>query len=345
MARKTFKKVITDPNLIEQIHPDNKKLMKLFLQDKNRKCSDATMKGYTSDLNIFFCWVVKYGDNVFYPKMKKYELSNFFSYCVDELKWNGARFARMRSVLSGLSDTVIKYYDEEFPTFRNIINTVVEAIPKEPVREKTILEDDDLQKLLDWLDKDKNLPAEACLLALAVYSGCRVSELELFKINTIDENLTAFGGLMLETSHKIRTKGFGKAGKQLNKYIIKDLFLPYYKKYIDYREEIIKNTGSDTDALFIQKDGTPATVVTFNSWKNKWEKFLGADLYFHNYRHFFTTKLTLLGLSDEIIIAMVGWSSPEMKKIYTDIEDKDKDWGKDINKLQAFVQSVEVGEE
>ena len=57
MARKTFKKVITDPNLIEQIHPDNKKLMKLFLQDKNRKCSDATMKGYTSDLNIFFCWV------------------------------------------------------------------------------------------------------------------------------------------------------------------------------------------------------------------------------------------------------------------------------------------------
>ena len=165
MARKTFKKITTSPELIEKICNDNKKLMKLFLQDKNRKCSDATIKGYTSDLNIFFCWAVDNADNKFYPNIKKYEISNFFTYCIDELKWNGARFARMRSVLSGLSDTVIKYYDEEYPTFRNIINAVVEAIPKEPVREKTILNDDDLQRFLDlnrnfisiYFDDKKNL--------------------------------------------------------------------------------------------------------------------------------------------------------------------------------------------
>ena len=341
MARKTFKKITTSPELIEKICNDNKKLMKLFLQDKNRKCSDATIKGYTSDLNIFFCWAVDNADNKFYPNIKKYEISNFFTFCIDELKWNGARFARMRSVLSGLSDTVIKYYDEEYPTFRNIINAVVEAIPKEPVREKTILNDDDLQRLLDWLDGEKKLPAEACLLALAVYSGCRISELALFKKDTISEDVVAYGGLMLETTHKIRTKGFGKTGKLLNKYIIKDLFLPYYKKYLEYRQEVVERTGNDTEEFFIQFDGTPAQVSTFNSWKNKWEKYLGQDLYFHNYRHFFTTKLTLLGMSDEIIIALVGWSSPEMKKVYTDIDDKDKDWSKDLSKLTEFVKGDE----
>lgn len=273
MARKTFKKIITSPELIEKINPENKKLMKLFLQDKDRKCSDATIKGYTSDLNIFFCWAVENAENTFYPKIKKYELSNFFSYCIDELGWKGARFARMRSVLSSLSDTVIKYYDDEFPTFKNIINTVVEAIPKEPVREKTILKDEDLERLLDWLDKDKKLPTEACLLALAVYSGCRVSELALFKKDTISLENVAYGGLMLETTHKIRTKGFGKGGKLLNKYIIKDLFVPYYEKYLERRKEIVEKTGLDPEELFIQDDGRPATVTTFNSWKNKWKDF------------------------------------------------------------------------
>ena len=85
MARKTFKKITTSPELIEKICNDNKKLMKLFLQDKNRKCSDATIKGYTSDLNIFFCWVVDNADNKFYPNIKKYEISNFFTFCIDEL--------------------------------------------------------------------------------------------------------------------------------------------------------------------------------------------------------------------------------------------------------------------
>ena len=46
MGRKTFKTKITSPETIEQINPKNKKLMNLFLKDKNRKCSDATMKVY-----------------------------------------------------------------------------------------------------------------------------------------------------------------------------------------------------------------------------------------------------------------------------------------------------------
>ena len=35
MSRKTYRKVITSPELIEQINPKNKMLMKRFLKHKN----------------------------------------------------------------------------------------------------------------------------------------------------------------------------------------------------------------------------------------------------------------------------------------------------------------------
>ena len=339
MARKTFRKVITSKELIEKINPKNKKLINSFLKDKNRKCSDATIKNYTSDLNIFFCWVVDNADNKAFPDIKKIELSEFFSFCMDELKWSGKRFARMRSTLSSLSETIIKYYDEEYPTFRNIINSTIEAISKSPVRKKTVLEDDEVLGLLNWLT-EKELYADACLFALALYSGGRISELEQFTINTIDVDRIAFDGFLLETTHEIRTKGEGKIGKMMKKFVIKDLFLPYYNKYLEQRVEIVEKTKTDSDALFLQKDGKPTSVNTFNSWIKKWERFLEKDLYFHCFRHYFVTKLTKLDMSDEIIISIVGWSSAEMKKIYTDIEDKDKDWSKDLNKLSAFLTEV-----
>ncbi|MEI6296306.1 MAG: site-specific integrase [bacterium] len=336
MSRKTFKKITTSEEFIEKINPQNKKLIKLFIQDKNRKCSDATIKGYTSDLNIFFCWALNECENKFFPDIKKYELSNFFSYCIDELQWNGKRFARMRSVLSSLSECVIKYFDEEYPTFRNIINAVIEAVPKEAVREKTVLSDQDVQKLLDWLS-EKN-QADACLLALAVYSGSRISELEQFRIDTIDENNLSFGGLFLETTHKIRGKGFGKNGSQIYKHIIKDLFLPYYNNYLEYRKEIIENTKSESNMLFLQKDGVPATVTTFNSWKRKWEKYLKSDLYFHNYRHFFTTMLVKQKMSKEVIMAIVSWKS-DIVGIYDDTEEKNRDWSNDLEKLSLLLDN------
>lgn len=155
MPRKTFKKVITTPELIEQINSKNIKLMNLFIKDKERKCSPKTIENYRSDLNIFMVWNELYNENKFFPTIKKYEMSDFFTYCVEELKWAGKRFARMRSVLSGLSDCVIKYYDEEYGTYRNFINSVIEAIPKTAVREKTVLTDEEIDLLLNTLKEQK----------------------------------------------------------------------------------------------------------------------------------------------------------------------------------------------
>lgn len=337
MGRKTFKKIITSEEVKSQISKENLQLMKLFLKDKDRKCSEKTIFNYQSDLNIFFCWNVMENNNKFYPEIKKSEMSMFFSYCIDELKWNGKRFARMRSVLSGLSDIVIKYYDDDYPTFRNYINSVIEAIPKPPAREKTVLTDAECEKMLKTLKENKEYQ-QACFLALALYSGCRIAELEQFTVDLIDENNVAFGGVMLETTRKIRCKGFGKEGHVIYKYIIKDLFLPYLKLWLPERERILKEKGKENEkALFIKQNGDKATQNVFRSWLEKWEKeIINKPLYAHMLRHRLVTYLASIGLSSDYIVAIVGWKDAKMVNIYNDLEDKDRDW-KDSDKLQKVI--------
>jgi hypothetical protein len=49
----------------------------------------------------------------------------------------------------------IKFFDEEAPTFKNIINTIIEPIPKDAVRKKTILTKEDVQLLFDVLESQE----------------------------------------------------------------------------------------------------------------------------------------------------------------------------------------------
>lgn len=336
MGRETFKKQFTTPEIISQINPKNIKLMNLYLKDKSRKCSDATMKVYKSNLNIFFCWNVIYNDNKYYPEIKKIEISEFFDFLVNELKIQGKRFSHYRSVLSTLSDIVIKYYDEDYPTFKNIINTIIEPIPKDAVRKKTILTDDEVEFLLDVL-KEKNKTQEACCFALAVYSGMRIAELEQMKVTMIDrENSLSFGGVSLQTTEKIRTKGFGKQGKVIYKHIVKDLFLPYFDAWIEERSKILSDLGvEDHGYLFIKRNGQRATQHVLRNWADKWSKIINKDIYFHALRHQLCTTLTKLGLGRDFIIAFFGWTT-DMTVIYNDLEDSEMDW-KDSEKLQKII--------
>lgn len=337
MARETFKKQFTTPEIINQINPKNVKLMNLYLKDKSRKCSDATMKVYASNLNIFFCWNVIYNDNKYYPEIKKVELSEFFDFLVNELKIQGKRFAHYRSVLSTLSDIVIKYYDDDYPTFKNIVNTIIEPIPKDAVRKKTILTDEEVELIFEVLIA-KDRIQEACCFALAVYSGMRIAEIEQMKVDMIDrENSLSFGGVSLQTTEKIRTKGFGKQGKVIYKHIIKDLFLPYFDNWLVERNRIIEELGiEDHGYLFIKRNGQKATQHVIRNWADKWSKIVGKDVYLHCLRHNLVTYLTKLGLGSDFIIAFMGWSSADMYKIYNDLEDSELDW-KDSKKLQEII--------
>lgn len=324
MGRKTFRKVIVTDELLQQINPENKKLVSRFIKEKSTRSSEVTIKNYQSDADIFFVYNLLHNENKNFTELKKLEIIDFFSYAIEELRWGSARCNRMRSFLSSLSQYIERVLDDEFPSFRNIVLKAVQSIPKEIRREKTILTDEQVQDLLNHLsEKDSQ---QAFWLALAVYSGSRFSEILRFTTDLIDPNNSVFEGLFLETVKEIKTKGRGRSGKMLHKYILKEKFLPYYYKWIEDRKNILEKNNLDHNYLFIKNDGTPATDGTVRSWIASMDRYLGSPFYAHACRHFLCTELTRKKIPQAFIQFLFGWTSAEMYSIYNDLTAKDMQW-------------------
>jgi len=330
MPRQTFRNDITSGNL-DGINPKNIELMKRFLKEKSTRTSDKTIVVYESNLNMFFAWNSVHNNNKFFVDIKKLEFADFFSFCVDELKVGSSRQNNLRSVLSSFSVFIEKFYDEEFPNFRNVILKVVESSPKETRREKTILTDEQIEDLLQYLsEKDKQ---QACWIALAITSGARISELLAFETDLIDENRMAFGDLFLETTRQIKTKGRGKSGKLLYKYILRDKFLPYYHAWLPEREKILKDNKLNHNYLFIKQDGNPATQATIRWWVEGFENHLKVPFYTHALRHYLTTLLSKKNIPPMLIKEIFGWTSIEMVSLYDDTTARDRTY-KELENLK-----------
>jgi len=316
MGRKTFRNKITSDELTEKINPKNIEMMKKFLKDKSIRTSAKTIVVYESNLIMFFTWNLLNNDNKEFVVIKKLEFSSFFSFAADELKIGSARLNNIRSTLSSLSAFIEKFFDEEYPSFRNVILRVVESSPKEMRREKTILSDEQIEDLLQHLYNINK--QQACWIALAITSGARFSELLFFEADLINESKTAFGDIFLETTRQIKTKGRGKSGKMLYKYILRDKFLPYYREWMQERNEIMKNHGVKHNFLFIKQDGTPASSGTIRGWVEDFEAYLKVPFYTHALRHYLTTLLSKKNIPHNVIKEIFGWSSLEMVSIYDD---------------------------
>ncbi len=331
MPRKTFRKVITTDENIKSINPENIGLVEMFLKEKSQRTSPKTINNYRSDANIFFVWNYLYNGNKLFVDIKKLELSNFFTFTVEELKWGSERFKRMRSFLSSLSIFIEKFLDDKYPNFRNIVLKTIDSVPKEARREKTILSSEQVESLLKHLSETNS--QMACWLALSVYSGSRFSEILRFTTDIIDINHTAFGDLFIETLKPIQTKGRGRTGKLLYKYILREKFIPYYTQWIQKREEIMTKTGKSHNYIFIKDDGSPAKDGFVRGWISYMEKWLGINIYAHAFRHFLVTEFSRKNIPPMLIKDLVGWTSIQMVEVYDDLTAKDKEW-KELDNLK-----------
>lgn len=341
-GRETFRKIITSPELIEQINPTNVKLMDRFLKNFATKRSPKSVIVYKSNLQMFFCWNIENNDNKLFTDIRKIEMLDFFDYALSELKWSPNRFAQMHSCLSSFSEWIENYFDEEYPTFRNLLPKI-EKPTKEAVREKTVLQKEDIDKIFSVLNEEDKIQ-EQCLLALAISCGARVSELASFTTDLIDEENTVFDGLFLETTSKIRTKGRGVNGKMLTKYILKDMFLPYYKKWLELRKQIMEENNQEHDCIFIVKDGSPASADRLRDWMGNWSDIVGQPCYPHNFRHYNITFLKSLDIEDDLIVYLTGWAEGTghtMISIYNDLTAKDREW-KNLDKLKNALEQENV---
>ena len=317
MSRGTvYNNIVTDEKK-KQINKKNVSLMQDYLDylisiDR----SPATIAQYKNDLYIFFCWNIEGADNKYFVDLAKRDIAKFQKYTLTELQWSSNRLARVKSTLSSLSNYIENMLDDEYENYRPIVRKI-ETPVKEAVREKTIITDEEVKKILDELVEKKKYQC-ACVFALAAMSGARKSELLRFKVSYFDDENIMDSAALYKTPEKIQTKGRGSKGKMLYKYTLLD-----FKKYFDMWMKERDENGIESEWLFVKNDGTPLTTSSIDSYAQTITKMLGRPFYIHSLRHQLCSRLFRLGLPADVIQEYFGWSSSEMLKIYNDNDASD----------------------
>lgn len=315
MGRRTKYNRITSPELIESANSENLRLKKDFLEYlRSTQKSEGTITGYDNDLSIFFVWNKLHNGDKFFTNVKKRDLIAYQDWLLTNHENSPARVRRLKACLSSLGNYIENILDDEFPTFRNVVNKIENPV-NQPVREKTVLTEDQMNDLLSYLVQKKKF-MQAAVVALAAASGARKSELPRFKTEYFkDENLICEGALW-KTNEKIKTKGRGR-GKFINKFVLVSQFKPYLDLWMIEREK----QGLDSVWLFPAANPKQAiSTSAMDGWTNAYSRFLGVPFYWHSLRHYFTTSLSRQGIPDGVIVSMVGWDSADMCAVYKDIE-------------------------
>ena len=316
MARKTKMNKLTSPELLAQVNPKNMQLLKDFTKYlRSIQMSEKTIAAYDSDIKIAWVWCLQQNDNAFFCDWTKRQIVKYQSWLLEDNCNSPARVKRLKASLSSLSNYVEKMLDDEFPNFRNIVKVVGSPI-NQPVREKTVFSEEQIDHLLEILTERKQYD-KACALALALCSGRRKAELLRYKVSDFDNDKLVCGGALYKSA-PIKTKGRGVNGKQLECFCLAGKFRPYLIAWLGYRAE----HGIESEWLFPDKDNQSEHMSesTLNSWANTFSRLLGVDFYWHAMRHMAVTNLKRAGIPDTVIQQYIGWSDISMVPVYTDLK-------------------------
>lgn len=312
-GRSTVYNKITSEEKIKRINPENAQLSKDFLDylasiDRSPK----TIFAYNSDLEIFFVWNLEENANKEFIKISKRDFARFQNHALNVWKWSPRRIRRVKSTLSSLSNYITSMLDEEegYEDYRSIIRKI-ESPANEAVREKTVLSTEQVQKLLDELVKREEYDKAVCIAILA-YSGMRKAELLQMKMEYFTPDHLEFG--CLYKTDKVRAKGRGARGKQINKYVMNkvDTYMDLWRKK---REEL----GIDSEWVLVIKRGDVWEQRTdIESWKDEFTQILGCPFYYHTLRHALCTELVDMNIPAEVIREYFGWADVSLIQIYND---------------------------
>lgn len=319
-GRTTVYNNITSEEKMSQVNPENIELENDFLDYLSSiDRSKGTIKQYKANLHVFWCWNLEFNKNKFFVNLTKREIAKFQNHAINEWKWSPKRVRTVKATISSLSNYIENILDDEYEGYRPIVRKI-ESPADTTVREKTVFQEEDLQRLLDHLVKNEEY-MKACMLSLAMNSGRRKAELLRFKVNYFTKDNLICEGTLYKTPEKVTTKGRGSRGKLLDIYTLAKPFQPYLDLWLEQRKEL----KIRSEWLFPQrKDGKwqnePMMISTLDSWAKSFGKFFEKPFYWHSLRHYLTTKLHEFGIPDNIIQDMIGWESADMLKIYIDTE-------------------------
>lgn len=330
MSRFTVYNNIVTPEKLNMVNPDNIQLGEDFLEYlQSIDRSPDTIKGYRNDLKIFWIWCLDFNGNKYFPELTKREVAKFQNYALNTWGWGSSRMRRVKSCLSSLSNYIQDILDDEpqFENYKPIIRKI-ENPAKVARREKTVLSDEQVDNLLDTLVKRKEYEC-ACAIAIAAFSGMRHAELLQMKMAFFSDDHFVYDAMW--KTDKVRAKGHGKEGLQLNKFILYGA-----KKYIDLWVKERNEKGIESEWMFV----TATNKGNDRMWKQRkdtstWIKMcteiLDVDFYLHSLRHYTCTKLHRMNLPAHVIQEFFGWASSEMLQIYNDLTAEDE-FGKYFSK-------------
>lgn len=273
--------------------------------------SDGTIRGYSNDLDIVFIYMLENCGNKSFAKLTKREIVALQNWLLSNNGNSPARVRRIKAAMSSLSNYIENILDDEYEDYRPIVRKI-ENPANIPTREKSVFSTFEIEEILKKLVDDGKYQI-ACALALAVYSGRRKSELARFKVNYFKPEHVIYDYFYV-TPEKILTKG----NKYIDCYTIKGGFDPYLELWLKQREQLSINS----EYLFVTRgeDGwVQASGDTFNSWANVIGRYCDKPFYFHAMRHLFVSNLVRDGMSDSMIVEVVGWANATMIPIYNDI--------------------------
>ena len=341
MSRFTVYNNIVTQGKLDAVNVDNISLGEDwldYLQSVDR--SPQTISAYRNDLKIFWVWNLENNNNKFFADLTKREIAKFQNHALNTWGWSSNRIRRVKSTLSSLSNYIQNILDdeEEFENYKPIIRKI-ENPAKEVVREKTVLSDEQVDKLLNTLVEQKEFEA-ACGFAIAAFSGMRHAELLQMKVEYFNDEHFVFNSMW--KTDKVRAKGFGRGGKQINKFVLYGA-----KPYIDLWMKERKARGINSEWLFVTcsinkntKERIYRQRKDTSSWIDMAEGILGVDVYFHSFRHYLCTRLHRLNLPAHVIQEFFQWSSADMLFIYNDATAEDE-FGKYFDK--NGIKDVEQG--
>ena len=311
--RSTVYNKITSPEKIAQINPKNKELSNDFLDYLSSiDRSPQTISQYSHDLNLFFVWVLENLDNKEFIKITKREFARFQNYALNTYQWSSKRLRRLKSVISSLSNYIENILDEEeeFEGYRSVIKKI-ESPVNEPIREKTVLADEQVERLLLTLVEREEYERAVCV-AILCYSGMRKGELLQMKMEYFNVDHLKFG--CLYETDKIRAKGRGVRGKVINKYVMNKV-----DKYLDLWRKQREELGINSEWVFVIKHGDVWDRRTdIEIWKDEFTEIIGVPFYFHCLRHKLCSTLVSQNVPSEVIREFFKWDSAEMISIYND---------------------------
>ena len=309
-GRSTVYNDITSDEKLKQVNEDNIELENDFIEyltatDKSKN----TIKQYTNNLHVIWCWSLDFNKNKAFVDFTKREITKFQNHALNVWGWSPSRLRTVKATARSLENYIENMLDDEFPNYRAIWNKIENPV-NEPVREKSVFTIADLQPLLDYLVEKKQFK-RACILALAMYSGRRKAELCRFKVSDFDDDKLVCDGALYKSS-PLLTKG----NKYLECYTLAKRFKPYLDLWMQQRSQL----GIDSEWLFPDRsDYTKSRDPrSLNSWTEKFSRMTGKDFYMHALRHYFVSALSREGLPDNVIVQIIGWSSSEMFNVYND---------------------------